>query len=160
MHTHIKSGATLITDGLSSYPGAVAGTGIAHEIRNVSASGLPAHISLPGIHLLFSLLKRVLDGTYQGSTQTEHLQDYLDEFIFRFNRRTAHDRGLLFFRLLEASVAGSPTTYGDISVIRRKPGTPPHPPGLPRHSPTTLVETQLDDLGDPRSYGSYMDSQF
>ena len=125
-----------------------------------NTSGLPAHISLPGIHLLFSLLKRVLDGTYQGSTQTEHLQDYLDEFIFRFNRRTAHDRGLLFFRLLEASVAGSPTTYGDISVIRRKPGTPPHPPGLPRHSPTTLVETQLDDLGDPRSYGSYMDSQF
>ena len=77
----------------------------------MSASGQPAHVSLPGVHRLFSLTKRVLDGTHQGSAQPEHLQAYLDEFVFRFDRRTSHKRGMLFFWLLQAAVAGFPAPY-------------------------------------------------
>ena len=108
-------------------------------MRNVSASGLPAHVSLPGVHRLFSLAKRVLDGTYQGSVHPEHRQAYLDEFVFRFNRRRSHKRGMLFFRLFEAAVAGSPAPYKDIAVIHRKPMIVPTPPSAPRFLPRTLT---------------------
>ena len=59
-------------------------------------SGAAAHTLLPGVHRLFSLAKRWLEGTHQGAVRPEHLQSYLDEFIFRFNRRNARRRGLLF----------------------------------------------------------------
>ena len=91
-----------------------------------------------------SLTKRVLDGTHQGSVQPEHLQAYLGEFVFRFNRRTSHKRGMLFFRLLEAAVAGSPAPYKDIAVIHRKPLIVPIPPPAPRNLPRTLAGLPLE----------------
>jgi len=106
--------------------------------------GVPAHTLLPGVHRLFSLSKRVLEGTYQGSVQPEHLQAYLDEFVFRFNRRTARRRGLLFLRLLEFAVAGPPARYTDLAVINRTPSTTRVPPRLPHGLPATLAGSPLD----------------
>ncbi len=68
----------------------------------------PAHVSIPGVHRVASLLKRWILGTHQGSISTEHLQSYLEEFTFRFNRRTSRSRGLVFRRLLEQSVVTGP----------------------------------------------------
>ncbi|HEY5186092.1 MAG TPA: transposase, partial [Actinomycetes bacterium] len=45
-----------------------------------------------------SLAKRWLLGTHQGAIDDAHLPAYLDEFVFRFNRRTSRSRGLLFYR--------------------------------------------------------------
>ena len=141
IRTYVSPGATLITDGWPPYPPAAAAAGVSIEVHNIKASGQPAHLSLPGVHLLFSLSKRVLEGTYQGSVQPEHLQAYLDEFVFRFNRRNSHTRGLLFFRLLESAVAGPPTTYTSLAVIHHKPKDVPVPPRTPHALPHTLTGT-------------------
>lgn len=142
LRSHARPGSTVIIDAWPAYPAAFRTVGLTHEVRNVSASGLPAHVALPGVHRLFSLVKRALDGTYQGSVQPEHLQSYLDEFVFRFNRRRSNKRGMLFFRLLEASVAGSPAPYKNLAVIHRHPMIVPMPPSAPRQLPRTLA-------GDP-----------
>ena len=144
LHAHVEPGATVITDGWPPYPAATAAAGVIHEVRNVSTSGQPAHVSLPGVHRLFSLTKRVLDGTYQGSVQPEHLQAYLDEFVFRFNRRTSHKRGMLFFRLLESALAGHPAPYKHLAVTHRKPLAVPVPPQAPRALPRTLAGPPLE----------------
>ncbi|MBY0412419.1 MAG: IS1595 family transposase, partial [Burkholderiaceae bacterium] len=53
-------------------------------------------------------------GTHHGSVQPDHLDAYLDEFVFRFNRRTSSSRGMLFYRLLQQAVVTPPVTYGDV----------------------------------------------
>jgi len=70
---------------------------------------------MPGVHRVASLLKRWVLGTHQGSIVPAHLQSYLEEFTFRFNRRTSRSRGLLFRRLLEQAVATEPVTEADIT---------------------------------------------
>jgi hypothetical protein len=74
-----------------------------------------AHVSLPCVHRVASLLKRWLLGTHQGSVKSIQLDAYLDEYAFRFNRRKSRFRGLLFYRLLEMAVATKSVTYMDIS---------------------------------------------
>jgi transposase-like protein len=69
---------------------------------------------LPRVHRVASLLKRWLLGTHQGAVEPEHLDYYLDEFTFRFNRRTSRSRGKLFYRLLQQAAQVSPTTYRDM----------------------------------------------
>jgi hypothetical protein len=71
---------------------------------------------MPHVHLLALLLKRWLLGTHQGAVQEEHIQAYLDEYVLRFNGRTAAKRGLLFDRLLENAMQTSPTTYKDLII--------------------------------------------
>gem|GEM_PF-1278769 len=95
---NIAPGSVVISDALSSYPNALAGPEYEHDPINVKSSGLQAHQLLPGVHRLFSLSKRWLEGTHQGRVEADHLQSYLDEFTFRFNRRTARQRGLLLLR--------------------------------------------------------------
>ena len=75
-------------------------------------------------HLAISLLKRWLLGTHQGAASHEHLGYYLDEFVFRFNRRTSTHRGLLFLRLLQNAVLVEPRPYKNIvkHVRGPKPG--------------------------------------
>jgi hypothetical protein len=80
----------------------------------LSSIGDPAHVAMPGVHQVASLLERWLLGTHQGSLTMEHLQSYLEEFTFRFNRRTSHSRGQLFRRLLEQAVSTHPVTEADI----------------------------------------------
>jgi hypothetical protein len=69
---------------------------------------------LPRVHRVASLLKRWLLGTHQGAVAPAHLDYYLDEFTFRFNRRTSRSRGKLFYRLLQQAVEIPPTTYRQI----------------------------------------------
>jgi hypothetical protein len=62
---------------------------------------MKAHELLPGVHRVASLVKRWLLGIHQGSVEVDHLQAYLDEFTFRFNRRRSWARGMLFYRLIQ-----------------------------------------------------------
>ena len=73
-------------------------------------SALAAHL-LPRAHRVISLLKRWLLGTHQGPVGAEYLQDYLNEFTFRFNRRLSASRGKLFYRLTQQAVQVASTTY-------------------------------------------------
>jgi transposase-like protein len=85
-----------------------------HVVTNLSASGDPAHIALPHVHIVASLLKRWILGTHQGSISHHQLDYYLDEFTFRFNRRNARHRGLLFYRLLQGAIATEPRPYKNL----------------------------------------------
>jgi len=110
----VDAGAVVRTDGWAGYNGLVR-RGYAHQRTVVSASGDPAHVSMPGVHRVASLLKRWILGTHQGSVGAEHLQSYLEEFTFRFNRRTSRSRGLVFRRLLEQAIATGPVTEADVT---------------------------------------------
>lgn len=108
----IEPGSVVHTDGWSGYSTArLQELGYGHEPVNIKASGSKAHEVMPRVHLAASLLKRWLLGTHQGAVSEAHLDYYLDEFAFRFNRRASQYRGKLFFRLLEQAVAVEPVTY-------------------------------------------------
>ena len=72
------------------------------------------------MHRVASLVKRWILGTHHGAVQPEHLDAYLDEFVFRFNRRTSSSHGRLFHRLLQQAVVTDPLTYDDIVVPERE----------------------------------------
>jgi len=78
--------------------------GYRHRPTSLRATGRPAHVAMPRVHRVASLLKRWWLGTYHGAISEPHLDYYLDEFTFRFNRRSSQARGLLFYRLLEQAV--------------------------------------------------------
>jgi transposase-like protein len=109
----IATGATIQTDGSSGYAG-LAPAGYQHRVTLISASTDPAHTVMPRVHKVALLLKRWLIGTLQGGIQRRHLDDYLDEFAFRFNRRNSKDRGMLFYRLAQQALAIGPATYRSI----------------------------------------------
>ncbi len=75
----VEPGAVLITDGFASYPLAIGDTFV-HEPHVVKGSGVQAHVTLPGVHRVASLVKRWLLGTHQGAVEVDHLQGYFDEF--------------------------------------------------------------------------------
>ncbi len=75
---------------------------------------------LPRVHRVISLLKRSLLGTHQGAVSRKHLDYYLDEFTFRFNRRRSKSRGKLFVRLAQQAVAVDPVPYSRIHPARAK----------------------------------------
>ena len=107
----IKPGSVVHTDGLLAYRG-LDRLGYAHEISVLQGQEKDAAGKLlPRIHLVASLLKRWLTGTHQGAVSTRHLDYYLDEFTFRFNRRTSRSRGKLFYRLLQQAVQVDPAPY-------------------------------------------------
>jgi transposase-like protein len=106
----VELGSTIHTDGWDGYSG-LADAGYRHVPKVISGKGRPAHMVMPGVHRVASLLKRWLLGTHQGAVSHEHLDYYLDEFTFRFNRRSSRHRGLLFYRLLQQAVAMPPTSY-------------------------------------------------
>jgi transposase-like protein len=81
----------------------------------ILGSGVPAHNPLPGVHRVAALVKRWILGTHHGAIQPEQLDAYLDEFTFRFNRRTSRSRGMLFYRLLQQALATGPVTYDDVT---------------------------------------------
>ncbi len=116
---HIKPGSTVYTDGLPSYPGAAKDEYI-HQGTSIKSSGKAANEVLPGVHRVAALVKRWLMGTHQGSFEEDHLQAYLDEFAFRFNRRKSTHRGMLFYRLIEQCVAMHPMSFREL-VANPKP---------------------------------------
>jgi len=99
----VVPGAVVYTDRWRGY-GGLAAAGFVHQPTSIAASGDPAHVVMPRAHRVSSLLKRWLLGTHQGATRPHQLDFYLDEFAFRFNRRSSRQRGLLFHRLLEQAI--------------------------------------------------------
>jgi hypothetical protein len=94
-----------------------------HQQINISSSGDPAHVLLPGVHSVASLLKRWLLGTHQGSVTAAPLDAYLDEFAFRFNRRHSRQRGLLFLRLMQHAVVTHRLGIGRRVLSKRRETT-------------------------------------
>jgi transposase-like protein len=103
----VEPGSTVRTDGWTGYP-AITTLGYLHDGIPLVHAEHPAHVMLPGAHRVASLLKRWLTGTLHHGFAHSHLEYYLDEFTFRFNRRTSQRRGLLFYRLLEQAVRTDP----------------------------------------------------
>jgi transposase-like protein len=111
---NIEQGSEVITDGWSGYT-FLDKSGYTRTIYVQSNKNKKSEEELlPHVHLIISLLKRWLLGTHQGAVSDKHMQSYLEEYTFRFNRRNAAKRGLLFYRLLEGAVNISPHTYNDI----------------------------------------------
>ena len=110
---NIEVGSTLVTDAWKGYS-SIENEGYVHEIYNQSKTQA-AEEMLPHVHTIISLLKRWLLGTHQGAVRKQHLQAYLEEYTFRFNRRKSAKRGLLFYRLLENAMKVAPTTYDKLT---------------------------------------------
>ena len=127
----VEPGATVHPDGWQAY-WTVPDHGYEHERTIMRGKHDPAHVLMPGVHRVASLLKRWLLGTHQGSVGPEHLDAYLNEFTFRFNRRGSRRRGLLFYRLLEQAILADPITYRSL-IANPHPGRPR--PTLPKRSP-------------------------
>ena len=117
----IEPGSTVHTDSWYGYL-PLRTAAYQHRISNQKGHSERASELLPRVHQVFSLRKRWLLETHQGAVAGEHLQDYLNEFAFRFNRRKSRSRGKLFYRLVQHAVATEPTTYRQIvdSAIKRK----------------------------------------
>lgn len=108
----VEPGSTVTTDGWSGYNGLKA-AGYGHRVvRNES---VPGDNLLPLAHRVASLLKRWILGTHQGAIRPSHLAYYLDEFTFRFNRRTSRSRGKLFYRLVQQAATIQPVTEKEVS---------------------------------------------
>ena len=104
----MQPGSVIHTDGCTAYEGLEA-VGYRHEASVLLGQGEDAATQLlPRVHRVASLLKRWLLGTHQGAVANEYLDYYLDEFTFRFNRRTSKSRGKLFYRLLQQAVQVAP----------------------------------------------------
>jgi hypothetical protein len=88
------------------------------------------------VHRVASLTKRWLLGTHQGSIEEAHLQSYLDEFTFRFNRRRASSRGMVFYRVLELAVGHEPVRSRDLVADSKPKKITPIPPGGGGHPPS------------------------
>ena len=109
----VEPDSTIHTDGWEGYVGLEA-LGYRHEYDLVATSSQSASELLPRVHRVAALLKRWLMGTHQGAVSREHLDYYLDEYTFRFNRRRSRHRGKLFYRLVQQAAAVGPTTYSEM----------------------------------------------
>jgi len=118
VNVSVEPDSTIRTDDWTGYHG-LETKGYRHEIIPIKRSGKQAHELLPRVHKVISLFKRWLLGTHQGAISHEHLTSYLNEFVFRFNRRTSAHRGKLFLRLAQQAVVADPVTYtGLIKDVR------------------------------------------
>ena len=103
----VETGSTIRTDGLYAY---LDMQGYVHDRQVQRKQPEDVHL-LPRVHRVMSLFKRWLMGTHQGAISHKHLDGYLDEFTFRFNRRTSASRGKLFYRLVQQAVQVDPAPY-------------------------------------------------
>jgi transposase-like protein len=134
----VEPGASVHTDGWQAYWN-LRERGYEHERTIVRQQSDPAHVVMPGVHRVASLLQRWVLGTHQGSIGAAHLQSYLNEYTFRFNRRHSRRRGMLFYRLLQQAVIAEPVTYRSLVANptptgadrRSRPGPVESPPSRP-----------------------------
>ena len=115
----IAAGSILHTDGWVGYP-PLKKKGYPHDVTLLKGAEQTPSELMPRVHRVISLLKRWLMGTHQGAVSHKHLDYYLDEFTFRFNRRRSRNRGKLFFRLAQQAVAVDPITHDQIVHGRPK----------------------------------------
>jgi len=150
----VEPGSTVITDAWQGYSG-LQGLGYIRERRRQRAArarGEDPGELLPAVHRVASLAKRWLLGTHQGSVDEAHLPAYLDEFVFRFNRRRARSRDLLFYRVLELAAGREPVRFQDLLASKKlRPGPAArgwgHPPSLDRpaaNRPRRTGELQME----------------
>ena len=114
----IEPGSTVVTDGLQAYRSM---TDYHHERRVQGPQDDGEEHLLPRVHQVASLLKRWLLGTHHGAIGHGHMDDYLNEFTFRFNRRTSASRGKLFYRLAQQAVQVDPAPYDTLITSTRQP---------------------------------------
>lgn len=120
LEANVEPGSVLFCDDWASYEPALAelaGRGLHYTAKTTTLSKTTskAHLVHPHVHRVASLLKRWLLGTHQGGVADQHLDSYLDEFVFRFNRRNSRNRGLVFWRLVCALVeTRPPVAYEEI----------------------------------------------
>jgi len=133
---HARVGACVVSDAWSGYA-QLRSCGFEHEVRNQSSArreGVNVDALLPGVHRVASLVKRWLLCTHQGAVGHEHLQATLDEYVFRFNRRSSRSRGMVFYRVLQLAVGHAPVRYRSL-IANSRPGsvfpTPPTARGRP-----------------------------
>ena len=129
----VAPGTTVRTDGLRAY-GGLAKKGFVHDVTVIGQSSSPAHVEMPAVHRGVPLVKRWLLGTLQGGVSREHLPYYLDEYTFRFNRRTSQ-----VIVLPPVGASGPDCTDADIQALpghrarapaaaaKSQPLTPQHP---------------------------------
>jgi transposase-like protein len=115
---NIEHSSTIVTDGWLGYS-ELEEMGYLHKVQKSTVNEDDEEI-LPYVHRVASLLKRWLIGTHQSYLNKNKLGYYLNEYVFRYNRRTLNSRGLLFMRLLEQAVITEPVTYDEI--IRENQG--------------------------------------
>ena len=116
----VERGSVVHTDGWVGYD-FLKRRGYRHEISFLHGNTASPSELLPRVHRVISLLKRWLLGTHQGAITPEHLDYYLDEFTFRFNRRRSQSRGKLFYRLVQQAVATGPAPYRSLIRISGAP---------------------------------------
>jgi transposase-like protein len=109
----VAPGATVHTDDWNGYNG-VSAAGFVHRVTPLQHDPERARKYFPHVHLVASLLKRWLVATHQGRVEKEHLQGYLEEYAFRFNRRRSAHVGKVFYRLMEQMVRRKAKTYREI----------------------------------------------
>ena len=109
----VEPGSLVHTDAWQGYA-SLAKRGYRHEVSVIGPRRERASELLPRVHRAVSLLKRWLMGTHQGAVGRRHLDYYLDEFTFRFNRRKSSSRGKLFYRLAQQAVQIGPQPYEQI----------------------------------------------
>jgi transposase-like protein len=119
----IEAGSIVHTDGWLGYL-PLESKGYDHEVTFLKGKKRTPSELMPRVHTVVSLLKRWLMGTHQGAVSLEHLDYYLDEFTFRFNRRKSRSRGKLFFRLLQQAVAIDPVPYKSMIKCYSSPALP------------------------------------
>ena len=118
--TNVSYGSTVMTDGWKGYN--FLDESNYAQIKTVASKTADKQSVLPGVHLVAALVKRLIIGTFQGRFDPKHLQSYLDEYVFRFNRRRSLNIGKKFMRIAEQVTKSTKTTYKQI-----KAGTPPFP---------------------------------
>ena len=103
------------------------------------------------MHRVASLAKRWLLGTHQGSVDDAHLPGYMNEFVFRFNRRSSRSRGMVFYRVLELAVDHDPVRYKDLIVTKQPHDRGPAAAGAgpPAESGTPAGEQAMEDRRAP-----------
>ncbi len=134
---NVEPGTRVITDAWQGYSG-IGKLGYAHERRSQRAARArgddPANAARRSPRRVPA--KRWLLRTHQGSVDDAHLASYLNEFVFRFNRRRSRNRGLLFYRVLELAVAHDPVRYRSLVASPQPKAIPPTPPNDRGHPPS------------------------
>ena len=116
----VEPGSVVHTDAWQGYAG-LEKKGYRREVTEIANTPGSASDLMPRVHRVVSLLKRWLLGTHQGAVSHAHLDYYLDEFTFRFNRRTSRHRGKLFYRLVQQAAQVDPVPYKNLVKNARSP---------------------------------------
>lgn len=111
--SNVIAGSQILTDGWKGYNGLE--KDFVHH-RVLSSQSKNKESVLPGVHLIISLVKRVILGTFHGRFDPEYLQRYLDEYVFRFNRRTSKAPGKRFWRIMQQAVCTPPVTNCKLKI--------------------------------------------